>query len=403
MQTYSYKARDKNGKLITGTLEAESEREVVNKLREQDCVVTVISEDVGFSLQDFSVSFKGVSQRDIILFTAQLASLSNSGMTLLASLRMLSGHTDNKKLRAIIEELSKDIEGGSSLSEAFSKHPKVFNGFFCSMVRSGEETGKLDIVLNSLSSFQERQLELIENVKSSLIYPIILIVVSTAVIIFIVTSIIPTFVKMFKSASISLPLITTLLYNLGNFLINFWHILLFGILAAVFLIKFYISTPKGAYNADSFVLNMPFFGGLFRKLSVSRFARTFSMLVSSGVPILQSLIIVENVVGNKVIANDIRKAREAVAGGSSINESLKDSTHFPRDAVQMISAGEESGELEFMLNKVADFYDIDITYNLKRLVSLLEPFFLLVLGGVVIVIMASVLLPIFDMIKIIKR
>lgn len=403
MQTYSYKARDKDGKLITGTMEADSERELANRLREQGCVVTVISEGVGFSLQDFSGSFKRVSQRDIILFTAQLASLSNSGMTLLASLRTLSGHTDNKKLRSIIEEVSKDIEGGSSLSEALSKHPEAFNGFFCSMVRAGEETGKLDTVLSSLSRFQERQLELIENVKSSLIYPIILILVSTAVIIFIVTSIIPVFVKMFKSASISLPLITTLLYNLGRFLINFWYVLLFGILSAVFLIRFYISTPKGAYNADSFVLNMPFFGALFRKLSISRFARTFSMLVSSGVPILQSLIIVENVVGNKVIANDVRKAREAVAGGSSIYESLKDKQHFPRDAVQMISAGEESGELEFMLNKVADFYDIDITYNLKRLVSLLEPFFLLVLGGVVIVIMASVLLPIFDMIKIIKR
>jgi len=403
MEIYRYKARDKSGKLIQGTMEAISQKELIDKLRKLGLVVTGISIDTGFTLGELFTNLKRVNQHKVILFNIQLAKLVNSGMTLLSSLKMLSAQLGDKNLRRIIEEVSRDIETGSSFSGALSRHPKVFNNFFCSMVRAGEETGKLDIVLNRLSDFQEHQLELTQSVRTSLIYPTILVLLSTAIIIFIVTSIIPSFVEMFRSASLRLPTITIMLYEFGKFLMRFWYIILFIAVFFTIIIKVYIKTEKGSYNLDSLLLSFPYFGGLFRRLYVSRFARTLSMLISSGIPILQSLIIVEEVVTNKIIAKTIRDARESVAKGSRIHEPLKISREFPQEAVQMISIGEESGELEAMLEKIADLYDTLISYNLKRLVSLLEPFFLLVMGGIVIVIMASVLLPLFDMVKVLRR
>jgi len=273
---------------------------------------------------------------------------------------------------------------------------------FVSMVKAGEASGKLDIILTRLAAFTEQQADIRQKVQSALFYPIILLFAGIIVTLFIVTFIVPQFAEIFVKVGVPLPLPTLILYHIGISIKQFWYVLPLTVLGFWMLVRSYLNTEFGRLRFDRLKLEFPVIGSLYRKIAISRFARTLGMLVTAGVPILQSLDIVKGVVANEVLARVIGHVRGAVERGEKIFESLKISREFPLDTIQMISVGEETGDLDEMLGKIADFYDLAVGYSIKKLISLIEPLFLCVLGGLVGLIMASMLLPIFDMIKVLR-
>ncbi|MBL7091802.1 MAG: type II secretion system F family protein [Candidatus Omnitrophica bacterium] len=404
MPSFNYRARDNTGKLVRGAIEAATKDEVAEKLRRMGYAPVTITEVIaGLKLEQLGRTFRRISTEDIIMFNIQLANMLNSGLSIMTSLDSLQKQLENKKLKEVIGSVSRSVEGGESFSEALEKHPKVFSHLFVSMVRAGEASGNLDKVLTRYAEYTEAQLDLQQKIRGALFYPAVLIVAATLVIVFIVSSVIPKFVEIFSRAGISLPLPTIILYGTGLAIRRFWYLIILAGVLIVLAIKRYIRTERGRFRFDSVCLKLPIVGPLLRKTSISRFARTLSTLVTSGVPILSSLDIVREVMNNQVLGRVIKQMRDAVERGEKLAESLKVSEEFPPDTVQMISVGEESGNLEGMLNKISDFYDRAIGYSIKKLTTVLEPIFLVVMGAVVAFIMASMLLPMFDMIKVLRR
>ncbi len=303
----------------------------------------------------------------------------------------------------MIGRVSRSVEAGESFSQALEKHPRVFPNLLVSMVKAAEASGGLDKVLNRYAEFAEAQADLQRKIKEAIYYPIILIVASTCVIVFIATVLIPKFVEIFTRAGISLPLPTIILYGMGTAIRQFWYLIILSGVLIVFGIRRYIRTKTGKFRFDRISLKLPILGPIVRKICISRFARTLSTLLGSGVPILESLDIVSDVVNNQVLVRVITQMRQSVEKGERLSESLKVSEEFPPDAVQMISVGEESGNLERMLNKISDFYDRATGYSIKKLVASLEPILLVVMGAVVTFTMASMLLPMFNMVKLLRR
>ncbi len=404
MAMYRYKARDQNGKLVEGTMEALSESGLADKLRKMNYIITGLSPAAGtLSLEDIVSGLRRVNPEDAIFFNIQLSSMLEAGLPLLKCLRTISIQMENKRLKKVIEDVTLKVEAGASFSEALQNHSRNFPKLTISMVRAGEASGNLALVLKRLADFGERELDLRNRVSSALLYPMILSFAGTAVVVFIVTFIIPKFVEIFSKAGIPLPLVTTILNAVGLAIKNYWHLFILGVVAFLLAARLYVNTKEGRLRFDGLKLRVPVTGPLIRRVAISRFARMLATLSASGVPILESLEIMEGTIGNEVLARVIVTLRDAVRGGSRIAEPLKISEEFPPDIVQMIAAGEETGNLDGMLNKVADLYDSAISYSVKRLTALLEPIFLVVMGCVVAVIMASILVPMFDLIKVLKR
>lgn len=403
MPTYIYKARDATGKLIKGAMESASKEELTAKLRKMGYLVSRITEALpGIKIDSLSKGLLTISTEDMVIFTVQLSNMINAGLTLLSSLKILAQQTENKRLQETIANVSRNVETGDSFSEALSKHPKVFSKLFISMVKAGEASGKLDMILSRLAIFMEQQADLRQKIKSALFYPAILLITGLTVTLYIVTVVVPQFAEIFVKVGIELPLPTLLLYQIGTAIKRFWYLLPLGAFGAWILVRSYAATVVGRWQVDRLKLRLPILGRLFRKVAISRFARTLGMLVAAGVPILQALDIVKETMDNEVLSRVVATVRTAVERGEKIFESLRISQEFPMDTVQMISVGEETGDLDDMLGKIADFYDLAIGYTIKKLISLIEPIFLCILGGLVGLIMASMLLPIFDMMKVLR-
>ncbi|MEK6567551.1 MAG: type II secretion system F family protein [Candidatus Omnitrophota bacterium] len=403
MPDYLYKARDESGKLVKGALEAASADEVGVKLRKMGYMAVSISPaKKEIDLEGMLRHLRRINPQDLIVFNFQLANLLESGITLLISLRAIEAQTANKRLKSVLGELWRAVESGSSFSESLSRHPKVFSKLFLNMVKAGEESGKLNDVLKKFAAFSESREELSQKIKGALFYPLILFIASIIVIVFIVTFIMPKFADLFLSAGLKLPLVTQILFSFGVIIKRFWYLIILGFGILSWLAVKYTQTKSGKFQFDRLTLKIPVLGDLARKIYVSRLSRTLAVLLSSGVPVLRSLDITKEVIGNQVMAQVMVNLKASVEQGERLSAPLKVSGEFPLDAVQMISAGEESGNLEGMLDKIADFYDTAVSYSLKRLTALIEPFLLAVMGAVVALIMASVLIPIFDMVKIIR-
>ncbi|MFC1699274.1 type II secretion system F family protein [Candidatus Omnitrophota bacterium] len=404
MSSFNYKARDNTGKLVRGTLEAETEGQVADKLRRMGQAPIEISKaKAALKLQGLEDVFKRISTEELVMFNIQLANMINSGLSILSSLEALAKQMENKRFSEILGSVMRSVESGDSFSGALAKHPKVFSHLFVSMVRAGEASGNLDQVLNRYAAFAEAQEDLKQKVQSALFYPLVLILAAVAVVGFIVTFIIPKFVVVFTRAGIALPVPTLMLYQAGIIIRQFWYLIIIALALAAVAVKAYLGTERGKFRFDQLSLKVPVIGALVRKTCISRFARTFSTLITSGVPILQALDIVRAVVNNEVLGRVIKQMRQATEKGERLATTLKVSEEFPLDTVQMISVGEESGNLDGMLNKISDFYDRAINYSIKKLTTILEPAFLVVMGGVVAFIMASMLLPMFDMMKLLRR
>ena len=404
MPIYTYKARDMTGKLVAGTIDAANKDALIEKLQKMGYIVIRVTEAVAtIHLESAFEQVKKIAEEEMIVFYVQLANMISAGVSLLTSLNTIYVQMENQQLKKVIGHLVKDIESGENFSQALAKHSLVFPPLFISMIKAGEASGKLDVILERYAQYSEGQEDLRRKIQGAMLYPLILFCASMAVILFIVTFIVPQFAQIFLRAGIRLPIPTLILYQFGLWIRHFWYFLALLMIVIFLAVKFYIDTEKGRVHWDRLLLRLPILGGIYRKSAIARFSRTLATLVESGVPILQSLDIVKEVIGNKILALVIGHVREAVARGEKMSELLRMSGDFPSDTVEMISIGEETGKIDQMLNKVADFYDRSLGYTIKKLTTILEPMFLLIMGGVVAFIMISMMLPMFDMIKILKH
>lgn len=403
MPSYVYKARDAAGKPVKGTMQAVSKEELTEKLYKMGYLTTQASEALpGIRLESLWERFRRIGTEDLIMFNVQLANLIHAGIPLLASLETLTQQIENKRLRETVGSVVRMVEGGETFSEALSRHPRIFSGLFVSLVKAGEASGKLDTILTRYAAYAEEQAELKEKVTGALFYPAILLLAGIGVTLFIVTFIIPQFAEIFTRAGIRLPLPTLILYQIGTTIKQFWISILLFAAAAWLGVSLYGASARGRIHFDRLKLKFPLLGPLFRKAAISRFARTLGMLVASGVPILESLEIVREVIGNEVLGRVVGNVRDAVEKGEKISEPLRISGEFPPDTVRMIAVGEETGGLDEMLDKVSDFYDRSVGYTIKKLTTVLEPLLLVLMGCLVGFIMASMLLPMFDMMKLLR-
>jgi type IV pilus assembly protein PilC len=404
MATFKYTVRDKAGKAVDGTIEGATKDAVSAKLRSMGYVIVSLNESGGVLERLNSIQFgTGVKPADITIFARQFATMIGAGLSLTKCLSILGAQTESASLRVIINQIARDVESGQSLSDAMAKHPKVFPPIFINMVRSGETGGVLDEVLNRVADHFEREAMIKGRIKSAMTYPIamgsLVLIILVAMLIFVV----PTFQTMFSSMGGALPAPTQFLVSLSEGSRS-WPGLVFVIVVIAIVVSFrwWKSTSEGLYTWDSIKLRMPVFGKLIRKMALSRFTRTFGTLVAAGVPILAALDIVGTTSGNEVIARAVRKVRSAIKEGETIAKPLSENPVFPAMVVQMISVGEETGALDSMLSKVAEFYDEEVTAGVDGLTSLIEPLMMATLGVVVGGVVIALYLPMFEVINLVK-
>jgi len=403
--TFTYKVRDKQGKVVEGSLEADNVSLVAGKLRSMGYTPIAIERKDGAGLKA-EIKIPGLSNRvklkDVSVFSRQFATMINSGLSLLRSLSILAEQTESPALAKIIDQVRQDVERGASLSSAMVRHPKAFNRLYVAMVRSGESGGVLDAVLLRLATTIEKQVELRRKVKSAMTYPVVVfflvILIVTAMLIFIV----PTFKSMYTSLGGTLPLPTRILIGVSNVLKKFFPVVIAALGSMAWTFNKWTKTEKGRAKWDPMKLKMPIFGKLVHKTAIARFSRTLAALVRSGVPILESLDIVSDTANNSVVSNAVRDTQNAVKGGESLSKPLEAHKVFPPMVVQMMAVGEETGALDEMLDKIADFYDSEVEATVDALTSLIEPLLIVVMGSCVGGMVISLYMPLFNVIKLIK-
>lgn len=400
MPTFAYSARPASGGDIqSGEIDLPTKDDVLAYLHRQKMIPVSVRE----KSKDFNISFgSGVGTRDIVIFTRQFATMINSGLPLVQSLDILGEQTENPALRKTIQETLYDVESGHTLADAMGKHPKVFTELFVNMVAAGEAGGILDTILLRLATFLEKNDALVRKIKGAMVYPAVIFSVAGGAIVILLIFVIPTFQSMFESAGIPLPLPTRIVIGMSAFLQAWWWACGAGVVGAVVGIKQFYATSQGQLLIDKLLLSLPILGDMQRKAAVARFTRTLGTLVSSGVSILEGLEITAKTAGNRVIHDAVMGSRASIAGGETIAGPLKESGVFPPMVVQMINVGEQTGGLDEMLTKIADFYDEEVDAAVETLLSAMEPIMIVVLGVVVGGMIVAMYLPIFDMINAVK-
>jgi type IV pilus assembly protein PilC len=398
--TYAYKVRDRGGNLISGTLVADNEALVLQRLREQGLTpLEVGKQGRGFNVE---LTKKKVKLKELSVFSRQFATMINSGLPILRALAILADQTNNKELARVLGECRLDIEQGSSLSAAIQKHPKVFNNLFVSMVKSGETGGSLDSVLLRLADMIENEVKLRGKIKSAMTYPIAVVALVSLILSGMLLFVVPQFKSIYAQLGGSLPMPTRVLLALSDIFKKYWYIVIAGIFAARFFFRRWKATPAGRESVDAFKLRVPVFGTLFHKTALARFAGTLSMLLHSGVPILQALDIVSETVNNRTIAKAVEDVQSSVREGESMAKPLAKHQVFPPMVVQMIAVGEETGQVDVMLEKVSAFYNQEVEASVDALTSLIEPLLIAVIGGAVGAAVIALYMPMFNIIKLIQ-
>ena len=397
MPVFEYTARNATtGQILKGTLDVPNRDEVLKHIKQQKMIVVNVREQPKqLSLGGFGK--KGIKTRDIVIFTRQFATMINSGLPLVQSLDILAKQTENAALADVTKQVVFDVESGHTLADAFSKHPKAFTDLYVNMVAAGEAGGILDTILMRLATFLEKSDALIRKVKGAMVYPGVIMSVAGIAVAVLLIFVIPTFQKMFASVNMELPLPTRIVIAMSDFLINYWWALIAIIAGIVYAIKQYYKTPDGRLRLDQMMLNAPVLGDMLRKSAVSRFTRTLGTLISSGVSILDGLEITAKTAGNRVIHDAVMASRNSIAGGDTIAAPLEKSKVFPPMVISMIAVGEQTGGLDEMLTKIADFYDEEVDVAVGALLSLMEPMMIVVLGVIVGGMVVAMYLPIFDM------
>jgi type IV pilus assembly protein PilC len=401
--TYTYRVRDRAGKLVTGSLQADNERLVISRLQEMGYVpVSVAEKKESISSREFAFRPNHVGLKELAVFSRQFATMVNSGLPILRALAILSEQTESKALARVVTEVRLDVERGSSLSQALGKHPKVFQNLYIAMIRAGETGGVLDSVLLRLADNMEREVELRQRVKSAMTYPIVVLAMVSLILVAMLLFIVPQFEGIYAQLNGKLPMPTRILLFVSEVFRKYWWMWALVTVGLVFAFKKYKQTPGGRARLDAIKLKVPVFGGLFHKTALSRFSSTLSILLKSGVPILQSLDIVSETVDNQVISRAVVDVQGSVKEGESIARPLAKHAVFPPMVVQMLAVGEETGAVDTMLEKVAQFYDNEVTATVDALTSLIEPLMIALIGGAVGLAVIALYLPMFNVINLIK-
>jgi type IV pilus assembly protein PilC len=397
MPMFEYTARNTTtGQIQKGQLDVPSQAEVSSYLRKNRLILVSVRE----APKQIKLGLLGaqrIKTRDVVIFTRQFATMINAGLPLVQSLTILAQQTENKALAEITRAVVYDVEAGNTLADAFRKQPRAFSDLYVNMVAAGEAGGILDTILLRLASFLEKSDALVRKVKGAMIYPGVILTVAAIAISVLLIFVIPVFQSMFASVNLELPLPTRIVIGLSDVLIGYWWAFLLGLGVVVFAIRQYYGTLAGRKNIDSMLLKSPVLGDLLRKSAVSRFTRTLGTLISSGVSILEGLEITAKTAGNMVIHDAVMASRQSIAGGETIAAPLEKSNVFPPMVISMIAVGEQTGGLDEMLSKIADFYDEEVDVAVSALLSLMEPMMIVFLGVIVGGMVVAMYLPIFDM------
>ncbi len=396
-QMYVWVAETKKGRKLKGELEAATEQIARAQLRKRNLKVLKLKPKPKDLFANVAFMQPKVTNKDIVIFTRQFSTMIDAGLPLVQGLNILADQAENPTFRAILKQITKDVEGGSTLAEAMKKHPKVFNDLFVNLIAAGEVGGILDTILQRLATFIEKAEELKTKIKGAMTYPIVVIIIAFIVIAVILIFVIPVFQDMFSSFGSALPAPTQLVVNMSDFMKSNIVYIILAIIAISFVFKQYRSTKGGRKTTDTIALKLPVFGDLLKKTAVARFTRTLGTMLSSGVPILDSLEIVAKTAGNVVIEEIVLEVRGSIAEGQTIAEPLSENDVFPGMVIQMISVGEATGALDTMLEKIADFYDKEVDAAVEALTSMLEPLLMLFLGGAIGGLVVAMYLPIFSM------
>ncbi|MHB8500758.1 MAG: type II secretion system F family protein [Candidatus Acidiferrales bacterium] len=397
MPVFTYRGTNRSGGNVSGELTATSKAELQNMLRRQQITPTKMSQKgKEFNLPTFG---SGVNAKELAIFTRQFSVMIDAGLPLVQCLEILASQQENKTFQKVLTGTRGSVEGGATLSTAMRQYPKVFDSLYVNMVEAGETGGILDTILQRLSSYIEKSVKLQRAVKSAMVYPIGVLSVAGGVIVLLLWKVVPIFATLFAGLGVDLPLPTKIVIGLSNIIGSIFGLLiLVAIGAGIFGLKVWYGTPQGRYAIDATILRLPVIGILMRKIAVARFTRTLGTLISSGVPILEGLDITARTAGNAVVEKALQQVRKSLEEGKSLTDPLRDSNVFPGMVTQMISVGEQTGAMDAMLQKIADFYEEEVDAAVKDLLTALEPIMIVVLGVVVGGVVISMYMPLFSLI-----
>jgi general secretion pathway protein F len=410
MPVYAYKGLSERGRAVSGIVDADTPKGARLKLRRDGIFPTDLVEEQRRALAataaraqlNLGSLFERITPQELALLTRQLSTLVGAQLPLVDCLSALIEQVESARIKRILSQVREQVTEGTSLADALKAHPRIFSDLFVNMVRAGEASGALDVVLLRLADYTEEYARLRDKVRSALTYPVLMALVSGGMLFFLLSYVVPKITRMFEETQQSLPTMTVVLLGVSGFLQEYWWVIVGLLLAAVVSVRVSTRTPAGRLRYDRSVLSVPYAGKLLKKVALARFARTLSTLLSSGIPLLQSLDIVKNVVGNSVLSQAIEDGRLSIREGQSIAPPLKKSGLFPSMLIHMIAVGEKSGELEQMLAKAAEAYDNEVESSVAALTSILEPVMILVMGGVVLFIVLAILLPIMNMQELVR-
>ncbi len=396
--TFTWAGKAKDGKIQKGEMAASAKEEVIALLRRQGITVTTVKAKAkGLEIKIPGFGGGGVKDKDIVIFTRQFATMIDAGLPLVQCLEILSGQTENKTLAKAVSQIRSDVESGSTYADALGKFPRIFNDLYVNLVAAGEVGGILDTILGRLTGYIEKNMKLKKQIKSAMVYPVVVLVVAVGVIAVLLVFVIPMFAQMFKDMHGELPAPTKLVIAASDFLKHYIIHMIVSVAAVIFGLKRFYRTRKGQLIIDKLLLRAPIFGNLIRKIAVSKFTRTLGTLMGAGVPIMDGLEIVAKTAGNRVVENAIMDTRQSISEGKNLSDPLAKSKVFPSMVVQMINVGETTGALDAMLSKIADFYDDEVDSAVEAMTAALEPALMVFLGIGVGFIIIAMYLPIFKM------
>ncbi len=396
MPVFAYAGTARGGKSVTAEINADTRETAIEQLRAQGITVKSIEEKKRVQAF-FGEKKQKITDKDLVVFTRQFATMINAGLPLVQCLEILATQCDNKTFGKLIGEVKMDVESGTTYADALKKHPKTFSSLYSNMVQAGEVGGALDITMQRLANQLEKAAKLKAQIKAAMVYPAAIVGVAIIVVSVLMVWVIPIFAKMFTEFGGTLPAPTQLVISISDFMQQWWWLMLAAAIGAGYALKKYYATPAGKLQIDALMLKLPVAGDLIRKIAVAQFTRTFGTLLQSGVPIMEGLEIVARIAGNKIVENAILDARTSVGEGKTLSEPLGKTKVFPPMVVQMINVGEATGALDAMLGKIADFYDEEVDAAVTALTSLLEPVLMVFLGTVIGFIVIAMYLPIFKM------
>ena len=397
MPIYVWSGKNKKGRVIKGEIEAADERIARVQIKRRNIEVTKLKQKPKDLFENISFMQPKITKKDVVIFTRQFSTMINAGLPIVQGLTILAEQAENKSFKKILQQITKDVEGGATLADALQSHPKIFDSLFVGLVAAGEAGGILDTILQRLATYIEKSEKLKSQVKGALVYPAVVVSIAVIVIAVIMIFVIPVFQDLFASVGRALPLPTQIVVDMSDFTKGNIHYMIGGFIIFVWLFRRYYRTKSGRKKIDQLMLKLPIFGEIIKKVAVARFTRTLGTMVSSGVPILDALEITAKTAGNSVVEEIILDARKSIAEGQTIAEPLSENEVFPGMVAQMISVGEATGALDAMLAKIADFYDDEVDAAVAAMTSMLEPLLMLFLGGSIGGLVIAMYLPIFQM------